>query len=186
MINRGVNRAKTFTEDADYEWFLMFIERAVNRHGVSVHAYALMPNHFHLMVTPANAEALPLAMKEVGHRYARYYNRTHHRIGTLWNGRYRAIPILDERYWLTCLRYIEQNPVRAGLVCEPGDYAWSTYGIHALGRPPGWIALHDTYLALGPNPTERQHSYLALCAASVSTNEIVQLQEARAETGVRP
>jgi putative transposase len=186
VINRGVNRAKTFTENVDYEWFLLFLEGAADRHRAAVHAYALMPNHFHLVVTPTSAEALPRTMKEVGHRYARYYNRKYNRIGTLWNGRYRAIPILDERYWLTCLRYVEQNPVRAALVGEPGDYAWSTYGMHALGRPPGWVVLHATYLALGACPKERQDAYRAICGTSVSEAETVRLQDVRVGLGSDP
>jgi putative transposase len=105
----------------------------------------------------------------------RYYNRKHDRIGTIWNGRYKAIPILDERYWLTCLRYIEQNPVRAHIVADPGDYRWSTYGIHALGRPAGWIVLHDAYLALGADPGQRQEAYRAICGVSVSLAERVRL-----------
>jgi putative transposase len=186
VINRGINRAPTFAEDIDYEWFLLFLERAAAQHGVAVHAYALMTNHFHLMATPRNAEALPRTMKAIGHRYVRYYNRKYSRIGTLWNGRYRAIPILDEKYWLTCLNYIEQNPVRARLVHDPGDYSWSTYGIHALGKPSGWIVLHETYLALGSHAKEREEAYRALCAVSVSNAETVRLQESGVGLGSDP
>jgi putative transposase len=186
VINRGINRAQIFGEDIDYEWFLALLERAAARHGVSVHTYALMTNHFHLMLTPGSAVALPRTMKEVGHRYVRYYNRKYERIGTLWNGRYRAIPILDETYWLACLRYIEQNPARAHMVAEPGDYPWSTYGIHALGRPPGWIVLHSVYLALGADQPQRREAYRALCAISVSNAEIVRLQDPRIGLGSDP
>lgn len=182
VINRGVNRAATFAEEIDYEWFLLFLEHAAGRYGVSVHAYALMTNHFHLMATPGSARALPRTMKEVGQRYTCYYNRKYDRIGTLWNGRYRSIPILDETYWLTCLRYIEQNPVRARLVRDPGDYSWSTYGIHALGRPSGWIVLHDAYLALGPGSVEREETYRAFCAAGVSNAELVRVRESTARS----
>ena len=186
VINRGINRAPIFGEDIDYEWFLALLERAAASHGVSVHTYALMTNHFHLMLTPGSAVALPRTMKEVGHRYVRYYNRKYERMGTLWNSRYRAIPILDETYWLTCLRYIEQNPARAHMVAEPGDYPWSTYDIHALGRTPGWIVLHNAYLALGADPPQRQEAYRALCAISVSNAEIVRLQDPRVGLGSDP
>lgn len=176
VINRGINRSPLFLEDFDYEWFLGLVERATVRNGVAVHTYALMTNHFHLILTPSGTTALPRAMKEIAQRYAQFYNRKYDRIGTLWNGRYRAIQILDETYWLTCLRYIEQNPVRARMVADPGDYRWSTYALHASGKPPGWIVLHGAYLALGDNPARRQESYRALCGTSVSNAEIVRLR----------
>ncbi|MCU1381753.1 MAG: transposase [Acidobacteria bacterium] len=96
VINRGLNRGTIFSEDIDHEWFIFLLERAAARNDVSVHSFVLMDNHYHLMATPHSATALPRTMKAVGHRYAGYYNRKHQRIGTIWNGRYRAIAILDE------------------------------------------------------------------------------------------
>ena len=112
--------------------------------------------HYHLMVTPPDARSLPATMKELGERYVQYFNRRHDRIGTLWNGRYRGLLIHDERYWLTCLRYIEQNPVRAGMVRTPDDFAWSSYRFHALGAESDWLVPHWLYLELGSTPEERQ------------------------------
>jgi putative transposase len=175
VINRGLNRAAIFTDDVDYEWFIFLLERAAAANDVSVHSFVLMDNHYHLMATAHSALALPRAMKVVGQRYGRYFNRKHHRIGSMWNGRYRAIPILDAVYSLTCLRYIEQNPVRARMVEDPADYRWSTYGIHAFGRPPGWIEAHHSYLALGNDPLQRQEAYRAICTTSVSAAERVRL-----------
>jgi putative transposase len=175
VINRGLNRATLFTDDVDYEWFIFLLERAAARNDVSVHSFVLMDNHYHLMATPHSTSALPRTMKAVAQRYSGYFNRKHRRIGTVWNGRYRAIPILDALYWLTCLRYIEQNPVRARIVEDAADYRWSTYGIHALGRPPGWIEAHAAYLALGSDPLHRQEAYRAICTTSVSAAERVRL-----------
>jgi hypothetical protein len=112
-----------------------------------VHGYALMTNHYHLLATPEDARGLPRTMKELGGRYVNYFNRKHQRIGTLWNGRYRAIAITDETYWLTCLRYVEQNPVRAQMVRTPEMYPWSSYRVHALGA--GVARFHRVCLALG-------------------------------------
>jgi putative transposase len=134
-----------------------------------------MDTHYHLMVTPGDDKALARTMMALGRDYGGYYNRKHDRIGTIWNGRYTAIPILDLTYWLTCLRYIEQNPVRARMVADPSDYKWSTYRIHAFGQPPGWIDLHDTYLALGADAAQRQQAYREMCGISVSVAERVRL-----------
>lgn len=177
LINRGNNRVAIFDDDFDYEWFLAILRRAAERHGVSVHVLALMTNHFHFIVTPHGELALPKMMQELGTRYVRYYNRNHGRTGTLWNGRYRAIPISDDLYLLTCLRYIEQNPVRAGMVADASAYRWSTYSIHALGTPPGWIVLHDAYLALGSSAKQRQAAYRAMCDQLLSPREIVQVRD---------
>src|ERR1019366_3078438 len=138
VIQRGNNRGSIFGDAADHEVFLSFLKTASARYGVAVHGYALMTNHYHLVVTPQDDRALPRTMKELGGRYVNHFNRKHQRIGTLWNGRYRAILIMDETYWLTCLRYVEQNPVRAQMVRTPELYPWSSHRVHALGADPGW------------------------------------------------
>jgi len=118
-----------------------------------------MPNHFHLLVTPTASNGLPRFMKALDGTYVVYYNRRHQRIGTLWNGRYRGILIEDARYWLTCLRYIEQNPVRAGIVRQPDAYQWSSYQAHAFGRWPEWLTPHDLYQGLGTTTEGRELAY---------------------------
>ena len=133
-----------------------------------------MTTHYHLIVTPADKRALPLAMQSIGVRYVQYFNRKYQRVGTLWCGRYRALILDDERYWLTCLRYVEQSPVRAGMVSEPATYRWSSYGVHALGRGPDWLELHPLYLALGRSPSERQIAYRTACAAPVSGEQLAE------------
>src|SRR5262245_7765590 len=171
VIHRGNNRTLMFRDDADYDLFLVFLKRAANRFSVRVHAFALMPNHYHLIVGPDQEDAQANTMQHANSRYVRYFNRKHARIGTLLSGRYKSLAIEDEAYWLTCLRYVELNPVRAGLVAAPADYRWTTYRIHALGEATTWIADHPVYQALGPTPAWRQAAYSTLCQISLSKSE---------------
>jgi REP-associated tyrosine transposase len=173
VIHRGNNRAPTFQDDSDFEWFLAILRRMVTRHQVGLHAYALMANHYHLLITPTDVDALPHAMKSLGIRYVGYYNRKYGRTGNLWGGRYRAFHIEDERYWLTCLRYIEQNPVRAGIVKSAEDYQWSSYRAHAFGKAPHWLTAHPVYLALGPDAAQRQAAYRAISSPSLIPRELI-------------
>jgi putative transposase len=147
---------------------------AAKRHRVEVHAYVLMTNHYHLIVTASNAEGLRLMMQDLGREYVVRYNKRHGRIGTLWTGRYRAIPLRDERYWLTCLRYVEQNPVRAQLAATPGDYPWSSFRYHAFGEPHRWLTRHSVYKTLGSTDVERQAAYRAICEENLADADIVR------------
>ena len=182
VIQRGNNRMSIFRRDVDYKFFIAFLQRAAGRYGVDIHGYVFMTNHVHLIVTPRDALSLPHAMQHVGARYSSYYNRKYERTGTIWNGRYRSLPIQDERYWLTCLRYVEQNPVRAAMVDTPDRYQWSSYGAHALGAWPEWLTAHRVYLALGHTPAERQAAYRALCGTPLPDDELQLLH--RGQSGV--
>ena len=127
IIRRGINRTTVFGDNGDFELFLALLETASGTHDVPVHAYTLMTNHYHLIVTPNRAGSLSLMMRDLGREYVKRFNRRYERIGTLWTGTYRDIAITDERQWLTCLRYVEQNPIRAQMVATPDAYRWSTY-----------------------------------------------------------
>lgn len=133
VTTRGNNKTATFRSESDYETFLWCLRFVAMKYKVLIHAYVLMSNHFHLMATPATATGLPRAMQSLGRRYVRYFNDRYDRTGTLWEGRFRSALILNERYWLTCLRYVEMNPVRAGIVGAPESYRWSSYRAHAFG-----------------------------------------------------
>jgi putative transposase len=174
VIRRGNNRAPIFGDDNDRELFLALLETSAATQGVDIHGYTLMSNHYHLIVTPAAEKALPCMMRDLGREYVLRYNRRYDRIGTLWAGRYRPIVILDERYWLTCLRYVEQNPVRAGMVSTPSDYRWSSFGFHGLGQPCEWLVPHAVYTALGSTAEERQCAYRALCDAALPSIDLVR------------
>jgi putative transposase len=122
VFQRGHNRSAIFDEVGDYAYFLDLVRHAARRYGTDVHAFALMTNHYHLIATPASARGLPRTMKAIDCGYTKYYNKKHGRMGTVWNARYRAKLILDESYSLTCLRYIEHNPVNAHIVSAPAQY----------------------------------------------------------------
>ena len=174
VIRRGNNRAPIFGDETDFEFILALLEFTSGRCGVDVHGYGMMTNHYHLMVTPRSAAALPRMMRDLGREYVLRYNRKYGRIGTLWAGRHRAIPITDERYWLTCLRYIEQNPVRARMVDHPGDYKWSSFQAHGMGQSVPWLTPHPVYLALGSTPQERQIAYRAVCGETLNAAELTR------------
>jgi putative transposase len=165
-----------FHEDVDRESFLGIVKRAFHNNRVAAHSFTLMTTHYHMIVTPPAEGALPSAMKEVGERYVRFYNRKYERTGTLWEGRYRGVAIADERYALVCSRYIEQNPVRAGIVRSVGAYPWSSYGFLGLGKPTDWLTPHPTYVALGRSDEERCTAYRAICAEPLPPGELINLR----------
>ena len=177
VTQRGNNRTTTFREPCDYEIFLFFIRLMIGRYDVQVHAYALMANHFHLMVTPESPAALSRAMQSLGRRYVRYFNDRYQRTGTLWEGRYRTAIITDERYWLTCLRYVEMNPVRAGCAGSAESYKWSSYRAHAFGAADPLVAAHPVYDALASTPDRRQEAWRHMCGTPVQTEQLEILRK---------
>src|SRR5262245_54157328 len=116
IIKRGHNREKVFDEDIDREVFLQILRTASERHGLDIHGFALMSNHFHLQVTPQLPSSVPKAMARIAQKYGRYYNKKHERIGSIWNERPKLVPIESAWQWLVCLRYVDRNPVEAGIV----------------------------------------------------------------------
>jgi len=163
IIRRGVNRCEIVREDEDRRLLIETLRIAAQQHAVAVHGFVIMDTHYHALVTPPADGAMSAMMKKLGEDYVRYYNRRYDRIGTLWAGRFRSILIQDERRWLTCLRYIERNPVEAKIVSTPGDHCWSSYRFHACGAAVPWLSPHPLYLALGRTPSERQAAYRAIC-----------------------
>jgi putative transposase len=162
VVQRGNNRGRIFGDDGDRATFLDFLRTSSADRGTQVHHYVLMDNHYHLVVTPEHKSALARTIKHFGGRYVQYYNKRYARTGTLWDGRYDDFVIADERYFFTCVRYVEHNPVKAGMVTEPDAYQWSSYRSHAFGEPPSWLTPHALFLALGKTQKERQAAYRAL------------------------
>ena len=162
VIQRGNNRSTTFACDTDYHFFRECLEAACARHQCQVHAYVLMTNHVHLLMTSTTADGIPSVMQSVGRRYVRRFNSTYDRTGTLWEGRYKATVVDRESYVLACHRYIEMNPVRAGLAAEPRQYRWSSHQANAYGAQDSIVTPHDCYCALGPDENSRQAAYRAL------------------------
>jgi putative transposase len=173
VMQRGNNRAAIFDDDWDCDHFLRLARRATFESGVAVHGYSLMKNHYHFILTPSDKHGLARAMKAIDGGYVRYYNPKHERIGTLWNGRYKARHIDDERYWLTCLRYIELNPIKAHIVADAALYKWSSYRVHAHGESSDWLEPHALYLQLGATASARQAAYRALCATSATDDAAI-------------
>ena len=164
VIQRGNNRSDIFKSVADYEMFSDCLQEASIRCGFRIHAYVLMTNHFHVMATGETAGSIPRAMQAIGRRYVPYFNRRYSRTGTLFEGRYRSILLGDERYWYACLRYVEMNPVRAGLVETPDLYRWSSYRAHALGIRNAVLTEHPLYLRLGETAPQRELCWRIICA----------------------
>src|SRR3954471_7167052 len=137
LVQRGNNRTACFTCDQDRAYFAHLLRRIGERTGCAIHAYVLMRNHVHLLLTVSEARSPSRMMQTLGRRYVRYFNDRVERTGTLWEGRFRSSVIDSERYFFQCSRYIEMNPVRAGLAMRPVDYPWSSYRCNALGAFDG-------------------------------------------------
>lgn len=158
LVVRGHNRDPILARHDDFRYLYQCLRDAATRHSLAIHAWVFMHNHVHLLATPANQQALPRTMQSMGRRYAHYFNRTYHRSGSLWEGRYKAGLVDTERYLLACYRYIELNPVRAGIARWPEDYPYSSYHGNALGKPDGLVTPHQVYLDLIGGKGVRQGS----------------------------
>lgn len=178
IIQRGNNRQMIFADTQDFATMMALLAENAQKFAVAVHAYVLMDNHFHLLATPATAEALPLMMQAVGRSYVRYFNQRHARSGTLWEGRYRSTLIETERYLLACMVYIDLNPVRAGMVAQPGAWQWSSHA-HYLGqRIDKLVTPHALYWALGNTPFAREAAYAGLVQAGIGSGDQAALTDA--------
>jgi len=176
IIQRGNNRQATFFDDADYKYYRFCLAEALRKHDCQLHAYVFMTNHVHLLVTPQYTDGMSGLMQSVGRRYVRYINDTYCRSGTLWEGRYKASPIDSARYLLTCYRYIELNPVRAGIVGSPGDYPYSSYAYHTSDTYDPLISDHDLYLHLGETTKARQEAYRSLFEGHIDAKTVEEIR----------
>jgi len=182
VVQRGNNRQAAFFDDVDYVAYLRWLKEGAERYGCAIHAYVLMTNHIHLLVTPGSSEAISRMLQYLGRRYVMYINDTHGRSGSLWEGRHKGSVISEEDYLLACHRYIELNPVRAGMVRRPGEYPWSSYQANAVGEENSLIAHHECYLALGRTADARRSAYRDLFEHR-SMREQVQEIRAALQTG---
>lgn len=168
LIQRGNNRQPIFGGEADYRFLLDLLEQYSRESRVAIHSYVLMGNHFHVLATPETDKGLPGMMQAVGRRYVRYFNGRYGRTGTLWEGRYRSTLVQAERYLLACMVYIDLNPVRAGMVTDPGAYAWSSFRHYAGIAPDRLVTPHPLYWELGNTPFAREHAYADLIASGLA------------------
>jgi len=162
IVQRGHNREPCFFAEEDYFIYLHWLGEALKETGCALHAYALMTNHVHLLLTPVDATLVPRLMISLGRRYVQYVNTTYRRTGTLWDSRYKSSLIQAETYLLTCMRYIELNPVRAAMVDDPAHYRWNSYRANALGQTSDLLVPHAVFLGLGRDDAARRQAYRTL------------------------
>jgi putative transposase len=178
VVQRGHSREPVFYEDSDYQTYLYWLGEAALRYGCAVHAYVLMTNHVHLLATPSDKEGISRLMQYVGRRYVPYINRSYASSGTLWEGRYKASLVQEETYLLTCMRYIELNPVRADMVKSPAHYRWSSYHSNGQGKEDKLLTPHVLYTALGETAEKRCQVYRNLFKAHLDTDVLSSVRAA--------
>ena len=178
IVQRGINRNPCFFAPSDYATYLHFLEVSAERFACAIHSYCLMTNHVHLLVTPQEPDACGAFMKHLGQCYVQTVNKRLSRTGTLWEGRFRSCLVQSDTYVLACYRYIELNPVRAGMANSPGGYGWSSYVANAEGRLNAIVQSHAAYRSLGPDAAARTHAYKALCADALPATEIEEIRKA--------
>ena len=178
VYQRGNDRKPTFREDSDRLVYLSNLRELCTRWECALHAYCLMTNHVHLMLTPAHEHGLAFVMRDLGRRYVRYFNDRHGRTGSLWEGRFYSCLLDSERYVLGCQRYIDLNPVRAGIVLSPGAYAWSSYAGNSGARNDPLVTPHAEYLAMSLQESQRHAAYAALCRGAEEPTFLAAIRDA--------
>lgn len=178
VVQRGNNRQVSFFAEQDYRVYLDKLKEYANKYQVKVHAFVLMTNHVHLLMTPTTEKGVSQLMQSLGRYYVRYVNHTHHRTGSLWEGRYKSTIVDSEQYFLLVSRYIELNPVRANMVSHPAEYPWSSYHGNALDKQIELLTPHDCYLSLGKTTRLRKTNYLALFKQHIPERSLEDIREA--------
>ncbi len=178
VIQRGNNRQMIFVDSADHEFMLDLLGDNATRFDIALHAYVLMDNHFHLLATPSTGDGMGLWMQAVGRRYVRYFNDRHGRSGTLWEGRYKSTLIQTDSYFLTCMAYIDLNPVRAGMVATAREFLWSSHCHYAGLRVDRLLAPHPLYWTLGNTPFAREAAYAEMVRGGILAADQQLLTEA--------
>lgn len=178
LIQRGNNRQPCFFADEDYHRYLEWLTEYSAKTGCRVHAYVLMTNHVHLLISAEKGDAGGALMKLLGQRYVQYVNRVYQRSGTLWEGRFRSCPVQEEDYLLGCQRYIELNPVRASMVAHPAEYRWSSYRVNAQGEADALVRPHPLYESLGSDAATRQAAYRELFRYELEAGMVDEIRRA--------
>jgi putative transposase len=177
IIQRGNNRQICFTSDSDMAAYANWLAKAAEKYGLRIHAWVFMTNHIHLLATPEYEHTVSRVMQMIGRYYVPYFNQANKRTGTLFERRFRACLVQEEQYFLACPRYIELNPVRAGMVRDPADYIWSSYRTHSFGQDMKLWSGHKSYLELGIEPLERQKNYRSLFESSLDRALIAEIRD---------
>jgi len=169
IVQRGHSRDPVFFEEKDYLTYLDYLANSTKEYGCSIHAYVLMTNYIHILATPDSKQGISLIMQNIGRYYVPYINKTYGTSGSIWEGRYKSSLIHDEVYMLICMRYIELNPVRAGMVTRPSMYRWSSYRCNTTGKPDDLIKYNYLYEKLGGNEQRRTGGYLKIILMQMNT-----------------
>lgn len=177
IIVRGNNRQVCFADADDMAFYLGYLKKYSEKNGLEVHAWVLMTNHMHLLCTPKFEKSVSKTMQDMGRMYVLYFNKKYKRTGTLWEGRYKSSLIQAENYLLSVYRYIELNPVRAGMIDDPANYPFSSYQINALGKKSKLCTPHKKYIELGVTNQERQESYKGLFIQDLPNKFISDIRE---------
>jgi putative transposase len=176
IVQRGHSRDPVFFEDADYLAYLSWLKTGTERYHCAIHAYVLMTNHIHILATPRDTDSITRMMQYVGRHYVPYINHTYGTSGSIWEGRYKASLVQDEQYLLTCMRYIELNPVRADMVRSPAHYRWSSYRANGQGKVDPLVTPHTIYLSLSKNIEQRCEAYKELFKAHLDENDLSDIR----------
>lgn len=176
IVQRGNNRQACFWQDSDYRLYLRLLSAACRRHQCALHAYVLMTNHVHLLLTPELHDGVSLVVRDVGRDYVRLFNKTHNRSGTLWEGRFKSSLVDADSYCLACYRYIELNPVRAGMVRHPAHYRWSSYRANAEGESSRLLTPHPAWHALGTSVDACHQAYRGLFSSTLDPQKVEALR----------
>lgn len=182
VVQRGNNRQPVFFAEEDYSAYRHWLADGAKKHGCAIHAYVLMTNHVHILLTPLARDSISRLLQFVGRNYVTYVNRAYRRTGTLWEGRHKGNPVGNDEHLLACYRYIELNPVRAGMVIEPGEYPWSSYSANARGLLDESITPHHLYQALGSTDDQRHYAYRDLFRHPLEAEQ-VHVIRASVQTG---
>jgi putative transposase len=178
VVQRGHNRSRCFFDDEDCEFYLHWLGRALEETQCALHSYVLMDNHVHLLLTQSELGCCARLFMSLGRQFVHFINRKYERSGTLWESRYRSSLVQAESYLMRCHRYIEYNPVRAGMVKDPASYRWSSYRFNALGQRNPLVTPHPLYTSLASFPDSRQVAYRGLCAELLGEPEILTIRRA--------
>jgi putative transposase len=178
VVQRGNNRQASFFAEQDYTVYLDKLKDYAKKYQVNVHAFVLMTNHVHLLMTPVTEKGVSQLMQSLGRYYVRYINKTYQRTGTLWEGRYKSTLVDSDNYFLLVSRYIELNPVRAHMVQHPAEYPWSSYHGNALDKNVALLSAHHCYQSLGTNKEERKQAYKYLFEHHIPELTLQEIRDA--------
>lgn len=178
LVQRGVDRAACFREAADRFVYLSVLRELLGKTRCALHAYCLMTNHVHLLLTPPSEGACAQVMRELGRRYVPYFNKRYGRTGTLWEGRFRSCLVDSRDYVLACHRYIERNPVRAGMMRSLSEYPWSSYRANSGQAEDDSLSEHPEYIALAPDPMGRRDAYRRFCEDEENASFVSAMRDA--------